>query len=93
MDELRARESYYIRSTPCLNKNIPGRTKQQYREEHKQRDSDKKKERVVCICGASLAQHCLTRHLRTDKHKSAIAAIEVSNEVLPFVRPATIADI
>ena len=77
VDDLRARESYHIKSTPCTNKNIPGRTKQQYRDEHKEIYSEKRKARVVCVCGASLAHDCLTRHMQSAKHKSAIAAIEV----------------
>ena len=31
-DELRARERFYIDSLPCVNKNIPGRSKKEYRE-------------------------------------------------------------
>ena len=93
VDELRAREAYHIRNTPCTNKNIPGRTRQQYRADNKEKISSEKKERVVCACGAALAQHSLARHLRTDTHKSAIAAIEVPNEVPAVELPATIAGI
>ena len=91
VDELRAREAYHIRNTPCTNKNIPGRTRQQYRVDNKEKISSEKKERVVCACGAALAQHSLARHLRTDTHKSAIAAIEMSIEVPVVGLPATIA--
>ena len=93
VDELRAREAYYIRNTPCTNKNIPGRTRQQYRVDNREKISSEKKERVVCACGAALAQHSIARHLRTDKHKSAIAAIEVPNEVPAVGLPATIAGV
>ena len=36
VEELRAIEATQIRSTPCFNKCIPGRTKREYREEHKE---------------------------------------------------------
>ena len=91
VDELRAIESRHIRSTQCVNKNIPNRTRQQYRVDNKEKISSEKKERVVCACGAALAQHSIARHLRTDKHKSAIAAIEVPNEVPAVGLPAPIA--
>ena len=74
IDQLRAVESKHIRATQCINKNIPGRTKQQYRLENKETYSEKMKERVVCVCGANLSNATLTRHLKTAKH---IAAIEV----------------
>lgn len=74
VDELRAVESKHIRATQCINKNISGRTKQQYRLENKEAYSEKMKERVVCVCGANLSNATLTRHLKTAKH---IAAIEV----------------
>ena len=34
-DELKARERYYIERLDCINKNIPNRTDQQYRDDHK----------------------------------------------------------
>ena len=35
-DQLRQRECYYIKNIPCVNKNIPGRTKKQYYENNKE---------------------------------------------------------
>ena len=35
-DELKARERYYIERLDCINKNIPNRTDQQYRDDHKE---------------------------------------------------------
>jgi hypothetical protein len=37
--------------------------------------------RVICKCGASLSHATLTRRLKTEKHKSAIAANEEANEL------------
>ena len=35
-EELTAREGYYIRTLDCVNKCIPGRTKEEWNEEHKE---------------------------------------------------------
>lgn len=43
-EELTAREAYYIRNFPCVNKNIPGRTSKEYREDNKEKLNEKKKE-------------------------------------------------
>jgi hypothetical protein len=40
-DQLTARERYYIETLDCLNKVIPGRTKQQYREDNKEQIQEK----------------------------------------------------
>jgi len=47
-DELRAREGHFIITTPCINKNIAGRTDKRYREDNKEkikqyRDDNKEK--------------------------------------------------
>jgi len=39
-DELSARERYWIENTVCVNKIIPGRTRQEYRDTHKETISD-----------------------------------------------------
>lgn len=43
-EELSKKENEYIRTQNCCNKRIEGRTKQQYREEHKQEISEQRKE-------------------------------------------------
>jgi hypothetical protein len=42
-DELNAREGYYIRNTKCVNKNIAGRTRQEYYEDNKEAFAKKAK--------------------------------------------------
>ena len=42
-DELLSREAYYIRNTNCINKQIPLRTKKQYRQDNKEKIKDIKK--------------------------------------------------
>jgi hypothetical protein len=43
-DELTARERYWIETIPCVNKNIPNRTKAEYRETHKEYFKEVKKQ-------------------------------------------------
>ena len=38
INEKASREGYYIRSNPCINKNIPGRTKKEYQKLPKYKD-------------------------------------------------------
>ena len=42
--ELTARERYYIENNECVNKQIPGRTKKEYREDNKEKLTIKNKE-------------------------------------------------
>jgi len=37
IDELRAREAYHIKSSPCINKMIPGRTLKEYYHDNRQK--------------------------------------------------------
>lgn len=43
IEQLRKRERYYIENFPCINKNIPGRTKKEYYKDNKERLSLKSK--------------------------------------------------
>jgi hypothetical protein len=42
--ELRQREGYYIKALECVNKNIAGRTKQEYEHENKDKISERKQQ-------------------------------------------------
>jgi len=43
-DELSSKEAYYIRNFECVNKNVPGRTGKQYREDNKDKIAEYTKE-------------------------------------------------
>jgi len=43
-DELKARESYYIKNFECVNKNIPGRTDREYRADNKNKILERNKQ-------------------------------------------------
>ena len=45
--ELRQREGYYIKTLECVNKNIAGRTKQEYVNENKDKTSELRKQRNI----------------------------------------------
>ncbi len=95
VEELRAKEACYIRSMPNVNKNIPGRTKEMYREEHKehlhQRELDyyqenkefilkRKTTPTLCECGCTVSRCGTAKHIRTQKH---ISAMNELSAVLP----------
>ena len=83
--ELDREEGKYIRQMDCVNKNIPGRTKAQYRIENKDKISAKMKEyyidnkasiteyrkthKFICKCGGNYRIDNKPRHFRSTKHK------------------------
>ena len=82
-DELAAREAHYIKSMSCVNKYVPLRTKQDYREDNRQELRDKaleyynnNKERlyikITCECGLEFAYRYKSRHLKTLTHQQFI---------------------
>ena len=78
-NEATSRERYWFGiMNSNLNTIYPHRTRAQYRADNKESISNGKKARIVCsTCGTTLSNHALVRHLRTDRHISAITAIEV----------------
>jgi len=43
-NHMKEREGYYIRTFPCVNKNIPGRTKEQYYQDNREKILEERKE-------------------------------------------------
>ena len=43
-DELRAKEGFYIKSLPCVNKNVAGRSQKEYNAEHKEQRKQSQKD-------------------------------------------------
>ena len=74
--ELHLREGYYIRNTMCVNKFIPGRTKQEYRYEHKAEQNAKKNTKFVCDCGGKHTRKHRVNHERTVMHQAFISKQE-----------------
>ena len=76
IEELRAREGYYIERNPCVNKTIPGRDLDQaaYR-------AAMKAHGFVCdVCGGRyMTEHTKRRHLLTKKHQDALANLAAAS--------------
>ena len=81
-DELTSREAHYIRNTTCINRYIPDRSKEEYRNDpaHKERKKEvgkvyyesvlKESRKVIidCICGCKIQQGYKSRHEKTIAH-------------------------
>ena len=65
-EELNKREGQVIREIGLLNKEIAGRTFEEYREDKKEIIN----EQVFCDCGYSIARPHIARHKRTQKHQN-----------------------
>jgi len=91
-DELRAKEAYYIRILQCVNKCVPGRTKAQYKNDHrdeirtkdlefyhknKERINKKRSEKVTCECGSIVSVRHKYRHLTSKKHQAFIQSSDL----------------
>ena len=89
--ELHRREGFYIRNTACVNECIPGRTKQEYRDENKAKLKAQTKKyytnnkdrihardcvKFVCDCGGKYTRQNRAIHRRTANHQSFISKQE-----------------
>jgi len=91
-DELCARERYYIETTCCVNKEIPGQTDKEYRENNKDnkkkydeeyREINKNKiyEKFNCDCGGRYMRNNKTTHSKTKKHQRYLKSKPILNGV------------
>ena len=80
IEELNAREGYYIRNNDCINKKIAGRTRVEYYNDNRDRDLETSKKRYTkdkdrltekhnCECGGSYTTKNKLTHEKTKKHK------------------------
>ena len=87
-DQLIAKEAYYIRLLPCINKNIPGRAQKEYKNENKEhiKETDKKYyeahkiHRALpynCECGSTCRSDDKVRHFKSKKHKTFLSSQEL----------------
>jgi hypothetical protein len=70
--ELEKAERKYIESNKCVNKTIPGRTEQQYRETNKDVINAKRNKKFVCDCGGNYTYPHRSQHLKTVKHQKFV---------------------
>ena len=86
-DELHARERYYIESLKCVNKQFPGRTKNeyckihkedikqynaQYRNENKEKIHQQQNVKTSCLCGCRYTNNHKSQHEQTNLHQNYI---------------------
>ena len=71
-DELRQREGFYIKSIPCVNKNIPGRSNKEYKklyyENNKEAISNWRNTNCKCFCGGCYSRRNKATHYKSLKH-------------------------
>ena len=83
-EELTAREAYYVRQFNCVNKNVPGRTREEWYEDNKDKiakyyedNKDKISERhkkyyeankILCDCGCKVNRKYMNKHKNSNKH-------------------------
>ncbi len=83
-NQLHAHERYYIDNMDCVNNNVPGRTRNEWREVNREvlsekdkqryeanRESivEKKKIKITCECGVECRKDHLARHKRSKHHQ------------------------
>jgi hypothetical protein len=73
-DELTARESFYMRSTPCVNIKIIGRTAKEYRADNRAIINAKKAVVIKCECGYQYTNSHKCRHIKSKFHLAYIAS-------------------
>jgi hypothetical protein len=82
-DELKSRESHFIKTVKCVNKCIPNRTKAEWEAENKEhmreynlnykainreKILERKQKMIVCSCGKTILNDRKATHLRSAEH-------------------------
>ena len=75
-NEMHQLEGKYIRSMKCVNKCIPGRTDQQYRDDHKVEFIEHQNKKTDCECGGKFTSANKLQHLKTIKHCQFIYSLQ-----------------
>lgn len=93
INELKSRERYYIENNECVNKYIPLRTDQEYRNDNKEKQKaqniiwyqknkeaicNKGKEKVECICGKTLSKNTMYNHKKSKAHLNYVSGTTLS---------------
>ena len=89
-DELNAKEPYNIRTLQRVNKCVPGRAKEQYKQDHKkqirvkdlefyhknnERINKKKSMKVNCDCGSIESVRHKAQHLKSKKNQEYVNSL------------------
>jgi len=76
-DERRQLEAKHIRNLDCVNKNIPGRTPNEYYDYNKEKILEKAYTKCSCQCGGKFTVRNKPQHERTEKHLKFIEQLDV----------------
>jgi len=77
--DLVERERWYILNKPCINKQVPHRTRAEYYQDNKEKIAEyyqdnkekiaeRKKEKFVCECGGKFTYGKKSQHKKSQKH-------------------------
>ena len=101
--ELQARERWHIENNECVNKNIPGRTREEWEEANKEKrakqmkeweEANKEKraqqrlEKITCECGAVVSRRRISIHRKTQGHANKMLEINNTNNERENVQAA-----
>jgi len=78
-EQLFQRERYFIENNECINKRIPARTPQEWRNDNKDKrkiidkryydkNKEKQKEKCNCECGSVIRKRNMSHHIKSKKH-------------------------
>jgi len=71
--ELNAREAYHIRTKPCVNKVIPGRTHAEYLHDNREAINEMRRQPKHCqTCNCDITRSHFSTHLKTKKHSKLL---------------------
>ena len=94
-NQLCKREGELIRENNCVNKNIAGRTRAEYRDDNKDKNNENQKlyyqdnkdkinEKNVCECGGCYSNHHKSAHLKTLKHLNYIKNCDIKQSLVIY---------
>jgi ribosome-interacting GTPase 1 len=104
-DQLIARESHYIRTMKCVNKTVPDRTRDEWKDENREqyiiirkeyRETNKGKiflsKRIFfqCECSITCQLHAKRKHERSKKHLKFVAEKKSTKEDLSLCRESLV---
>ena len=78
-EQLLKRERYFIENNDCINKDIPGRTKEEFGKVYYISNRDKivtnRNQKITCECGSIHNKGNLSKHIKTKKHIKYVNSI------------------
>ena len=79
--QLHARETYFIKTMVCVNKNVSYLTEEERKEEKMKCNKQYKKIKYACDCGVNLNKYHNYKHIKTKKHQAYLKSLEPANNI------------